>query len=222
MKRLTFLIIGTLLAANASADGWHADRNNFRVIEEIETAHQISHNKHKKRHVDKRHDSKQHPGKNRFEDNRGHDRRTQYNNERPHNDHRSHNKGGRYSDDQNHKYRDRTDNRHGQQQRNRNWQTVSNFRGRSGKVVTRQFRVGEKVNALSIEGTKRGMVIRRAHALLGTGRWVRLEGLEGHITNGERARHRLHNSRFVRRVELEIGPGRYKRGYGKLQVSSAR
>jgi len=206
MKRLTFLILGTLLASNASADGWRADRNQFRVFEEIKAAYQVSHNKRHadkqnvdKRYTNQRHDSKQNHGKNRSDGNRG-----------------------RYSYDQNHNRGDRTDNRHGEQHQSRHWQTVSAFRGRSGKVVTRQFRVGEMVNALSIESTKRGMVIHQAHALLGNGRWVRLEGLEGHIRDGERARHRLHNSRFVRRVELEVGPGRYKRGYGQLQVSSAR
>lgn len=237
MKRLTFLIVGTLLASTASAEGWRADRNQFRVFEEIKTAHQTSHNQHKqrqidnkqqekkkrvdkpqvsKKHVDKRHVSKQHQNSNRSKHNRNHVSRDRHNAERNH-----HNRS-RYSYSQSHNRRDQHSNRGGQQHQSRKWQTVSAFRGRSGKVVTREFRVGEKVNALSIQGTKRAMVIRRAHALMGNGRWVRLGGLEGHIANGERAKHRLHNSRFVRRVELEVAPGRYKRAYGNLQVSSAR
>jgi hypothetical protein len=104
----------------------------------------------------------------------------------------------------------------------RKWQTVSSFRGRSGIEVTRSIPVHEKVKALSIQGTKRGMIVRRAYAVMGNGRWVRLHGLEGRILRGDQVRQRLNHPRHVRRVVLDIAPSRFKRGSGELKVRTAR
>ncbi|MFN3235650.1 MAG: hypothetical protein ACE37D_01190 [Pseudomonadales bacterium] len=100
----------------------------------------------------------------------------------------------------------------------RRWEKVSAFRGRSGKDVTRYINVNDRVQALSIQGTKRAMYIRKAHALMGNGRWVRVRGLEGYVGHGERIKHRLRKDRFVNQVVLEVEPARYKRGYAELLV----
>ena len=121
-----------------------------------------------------------------------------------------------YDDRRNDGHRDK---RHAHRQ-NR-WETVDSFRGRSGKLVTRQINVDERVQELSLQGTKRGMVVRRAHALMGNGRWVRIEGLEGHLRHGEQVKHRLRKPRHVQKVVLEIAPERYKRGYADLRIKSA-
>lgn len=105
--------------------------------------------------------------------------------------------------------------------RPRAWQTIAPFRGRTGKDVTRYLGVEDRVQALSIQGTKRAMYIRKAYALMGNGRWVRLRGLEGYVGHGEIVRHRLKNARYVQHVALDIEPARHKRGYAKLMVRPA-
>lgn len=133
--------------------------------------------------------------------------------------HKRHHKQYRKDQQQHHKhYRQDTKK---QVHKPRRWEKVSAFRGRSGKDVTRYINVNDRVKALSIQGTKRAMYIRKAHALMGNGRWVRVRGLEGYVAYGERIKHRLRKDRFVKQVVLEVEPARYKRGYAELLVRPA-
>lgn len=209
MKTLNILLLGTLLASsfavNAAAENRHSDRFQYRIYDEYVSKYleRINHKKQNHRNRQKSHDKSYSNG---------------YRNK-----HANKHAKGHYDYD-NRRYDGHQDNRHNRhnQAHNRSrWETVGSIRGRSGKHVTRDINVDERVQALSLQGTKRGMVVRRAHALLGNGRWVRVEGLEGHLRHGEQSKHRLHRARYVQKVVLDIAPDRYKRGYADLRIKPA-
>lgn len=176
----------------------HADRNQYRVDTPIV---EVTDNTLRLR-VDR--GKKSQPGKHRKQEQK-----------RQHAKHRKHDAKKYHRTD-----RPRQDHQYSYRPAKR-WQSVTAFRGRSGRDVTRHLNVQERVKALSIQATKRGMYIRRAHALLGNGRWIRVEGLEGHVNLGERVNHRLSRDRYVKQVVLDIEPSRSKRGYAELLVRPA-
>jgi hypothetical protein len=194
MKR-AILLMSLFLASAVQADSrwWQEGGRNFERYQ-----HQLDHRGNPKR------EHKPHRNHKQQEHHRQH-----YGNKQKHaHGHRRDHRGDHH---RNH-YRD---------YKPRRWQTVQAFRGRSGKDVTRYINVNDRVRALSIQGTKRGMYIRKAHALMGNGRWVRIRGLEGYVARGERIKHRLRRDRFVNQVVLEVEPARYKRGYAELLVRPA-
>ena len=218
-KSPILFIVATLLTAQASAEGVRGDLSHHRLFDDLRVELQKSHAKQNKRQVDQQRTNKPTVSKLVVNKQVVNKRvvKKQVVNKRVVS--KAHNKG---QSSYNSSYSSQHKNKHtNKNYGTKRWETVSAFRGRSGKVVTRQIQVGEEVRALSIAGTKRGMVVRRAKALLGNGRWIRLEGLEGHVTHGEQVSHRLHNPRHIRRVLLDIAPDRDKRGYGELQIKPA-
>ena len=206
MKKLTLVLtttlMTTLMATSSYADGrWQEDRNQYRVITELFYPHQTVRLKtelHKEAHKDLRNQLRR--------DKRQHDYQDQRNN-------KHHGTSSQTTSQQHSKH---------SKHRGQRWEPVSAFRGRSGKTVTRSIRVQDKVDALAIQGTKRGMNIQSAHAVMGNGRWVRLRGLEGRVRHGEQLKHRLRHSRHVQKVVINVAPDRYKRGYAELSVKTAR
>ncbi|MFT4797685.1 MAG: hypothetical protein ACJAYE_002887 [Candidatus Azotimanducaceae bacterium] len=228
MKTLNIVLLGTFLASsfavNAAADNRHTDRFQFKVYDELVAKHlkRISH----KKQTHQNHQNHQNHQKNHDQSysnshskkhNKKHNRK--YSNGHSNGYSQGHSKGHSNYDDR------RNDGRHNKRHHNAHkqgrWETIGSFRGRSGQHVTRQIHVDERVRALSLQGTKRGMVVRRAHALLGNGRWVRIEGLEGHLRHGEQTKHRLRKPRHIQKIVLDIAPDRYKRGYADLRIKSA-
>lgn len=197
------LILLTLLMATATANAdprWWRDGGYHQEPFEYHFKIEKHKKKHKQAHKQKHHGS--------------HGKHNSYGKNYDHGYDSGYHKG--YEDGRNgHGYDDYHD------YKPRRWQPVSGFRGRTGRDVTREIHVKDRVRALSIEGTKRDMVIREAYALMGNGRWKRLHGLEGYLRCGERVKHRLRNPRFVQRIVLEVEPARYKRGYAKLFVKPA-
>lgn len=222
MKTLNIVLLGTFLAStfavNAAADNRHGDRFQFRIYDEHVSKHQkrINHKKQNHQNRQKTHDK--HHNKS-YSNSHGKKHSNKHSNR--HSNQHSKGYSKRHSGYDDRHYDGHQDNRHNKARNRGRWETVGSFRGRSGKHVTRQINVDERVQALSLQGTKRGMVVRRAHALLGNGRWVRVEGLEGHLRYGEQSKHRLHKARHVQKVVLDIAPDRYKRGYADLRIKSA-
>jgi hypothetical protein len=214
MKTLNIVLLGTLLASsfavNAAAENRHSDRVQYRIYDEHVSKHQkrINHNKQNHQNRQKGHDQSH---EQRYSNGSSNGSSNKHSNK--------HSKG--HSDYDDRRYDGHQDNRHNQAHSRGRWETVGSIRGRSGELVTRQINVDERVQALSLQGTKRGMVVRRAHALLGNGRWVRVEGLEGHLRHGEQSQHRLHRASHVQKVVLDIAPDRYKRGYADLHIKTA-
>ncbi|MFT7244570.1 MAG: hypothetical protein ACI82A_001928 [Candidatus Azotimanducaceae bacterium] len=210
MKTLNIVLLGTLLASsfavNAAAENRHSDRVQYRIYNEHVSKHQKRIN-HKKQN----HQSRQ----------KSHEQSYSNGHTNKHTNKHSNKPSKSHSDYDDRRYDGHQDNRHNQAHSRGRWETVGSIRGRSGKHVTRQINVDERVQALSLQGTKRGMVVRRAHALLGNGHWVRVEGLEGHLRHGEQSKHRLHKARHVQKVVLDIAPDRYKRGYADLRIKTA-
>ena len=218
MKTLNIVLLGTFLASsfavNASADNRHSDRFQYRIYDEHVGKHQrrINQEKLAHHHRQKTYDESASNGHSkRYSKKHSKKRSNRYSK-----GHANNNAG--YAERRNNDHHDK---RHNHAQKQSRWETFGSFRGRSGKHVTRQIHVDERVKALSLQGTKRGMVVRRAHALLGNGRWVRIEGLEGHLRYGEQTKHRLRRPRHVQKVVLDIAPDRYKRGYADLRIKSA-
>ena len=230
----TLLLIGTsAVQADANAD-WDTDGRSGDRYE-----HTVDHKKHRQAHNNRHEEksnkknetsNKQHKRSHKKKDRHAHNKHAWHNsNNHRHDKHHSSShagsKGSYLKSHHRHNRHDRYDQYHhrgdSHNYRPRQWQAVTGFRGRSGRDVTRYINVDDRVRALSIQGTKRAMYIREAHALLGNGRWIRVEGLEGYVGRGERIKHRLRNPRFVQKVVLEVEPARHKRGYAQLLVKPA-
>lgn len=78
--------------------------------------------------------------------------------------------------------------------------------------------VDERVDAIELEGIKRDLHVRRAWMVLGNGRMVRLHDLEGYMEAGYSRAVFLATDRYVKRIELEVEPVGYSRGYARINV----
>ncbi len=228
--KATILVITMILASAAQAESawWQAgdlksERYEHKFDEQKSKrhngarAHKEKSDRHHKPAAQKQFKIADDRGRHHHKDRRYSDRGALDRPDRHHDRSRDHHRPPNYKDG----YRD--DHRHHQQHdyKPRRWQAVSAFRGRTGKDVTRYIGVEDRVQALSIAGTKRAMYIRRAYALMGNGKWIRIQGLEGYVSRGETVRHRLRHPRYVRQIALDIEPARYKRGYAELRVRPA-
>ena len=227
MKSIALFVL-LFTAATARADAWWHDGGRYHEPYDHKVHHKSYKHKSRKRdsrdhnskhysekHYSKKHHSNKHYSKkDKSYKDRGHYRDSHH----AKSDRRNH-----HAYDHRRGYRDgyRDGRHHGEYKTSRRWEPVQGFRGRSGRDVTRYIGVNDHVRALSIEGTKRGMYIRKAYALLGNGRWVRVHGLEGYVSRGERISHRLRYSRYVKQIVLDVEPAHYKRGYAQLLVRRA-
>lgn len=207
-----FVLLFTAASAQADKHWWHDGGRHHEPHEHRVHDKSYKHKSEKKRHKEK---SQKQDHRHSY----GHSNRHYDDHNGPrHDGHRTH----RYGHQHGKGYRDGYHDGHRKShQKAHRWEHIQGFRGRSGREVTRYIGVNNRVRALSIEGTKRAMYIREAYALMGNGRWVRVHGLEGYVSRGERLRHRLRNPRFVQKVVLEVEPARYKRGYAQLLVRPA-
>ena len=98
------------------------------------------------------------------------------------------------------------------------WLFAGEFKTRTRHVSDPVIYVDERVDSIEIEGLKRDLHIRRAWMILGNGRAIRLHDLEGYLDAGYSRAVFLSRDRYVKRVELEVEPVSYSRGYARINV----
>lgn len=98
------------------------------------------------------------------------------------------------------------------------WHLTDDFSTRSSHASDPDIHIGERVDAIEIEGTKRDMYITRAVMVLGNGSRVRLEDLEGYLEAGYSRAVFLASDRYVKRLELRVEPAGGKRAYAHVSV----
>ena len=98
------------------------------------------------------------------------------------------------------------------------WLFAGEFKTRTRHVSDPVIYVDERVDSIEIEGLKRDLHIRRAWMILGNGRAIRLHDLEGYLDAGYSRAVFLSRDRYVKRVELEVEPVGYSRGYARINV----
>ncbi len=98
------------------------------------------------------------------------------------------------------------------------WLFAGEFKTRTRHVSDPVIYVDDRVDAIEIEGLKRDLHVRKAWMILGNGRPVRLHDLEGYIDAGYSRAVFLSRDRYVKRIELEVEPVGYSRGYARINV----
>ena len=98
------------------------------------------------------------------------------------------------------------------------WQYAGEIKTRTRHVSDPVIYVNDRVDAIELEGLKRDLHIRRAWMVLGNGHMVRLHDLEGYMEAGYSRAVFLARDRYVKRIELEVEPVGYSRGYARINV----
>lgn len=100
---------------------------------------------------------------------------------------------------------DRKDRRHHKRHK-RGWVEVDRFHTLSVFRSESVIPIHQKVSAISLTGLKRDARIRHAWVEFGNGRRKPLRSLEGKLRDGESAKHRFRNDRYVKRLILDVRP----------------
>jgi hypothetical protein len=115
----------------------------------------------------------------------------------------------------------RRDHAHGHQQDNHSpqWYTAGKFRSHSNHDSEPVIEIHNLANTISLQSTKRSILVDSAYMEFSDGRTVRIREFEGHIHDGERRSLRLYKPRHIKRVHLHLShTGR--KGYASLSYAN--